>query len=161
MRKVIIVWIGGVASNRKLGTSIAFTGAAPPAPAPDFTVTIDDVDSQAQFNSSVAGNYGLWYESPELSDGEHTVTVSKLEGAELDYALVTAGNTGLLDDADVVVDDLDPSITYFGTWAQETTLHSNTTAPLPVQPFGNGVQDTRAAGSSCQFRFSGELQICC
>ncbi|KAF8908386.1 hypothetical protein CPB85DRAFT_790870 [Mucidula mucida] len=135
--------------------SIAFTGTSPPAgiTSGNFSVTIDDTTSDAQFDVSLPVQYGQWYQSPELDDGEHTITVSDLEQVGVDYALVTT--TSPQDRSDVVVDDSDSSITYSGTWSESAVLHSNTSQVLPSSSFGSGVQDGRSGNSLFSFPFNG------
>ncbi|KAF9023479.1 hypothetical protein BDZ89DRAFT_1069848 [Hymenopellis radicata] len=137
------------------GKSIAFTGTPPTAgiTTTNFSVMIDDTTSAAQFDASLPVQYGQWYQSPELDDGEHTITVSDLERVGVDYALVTT--TSPQDRSDVVVDDSDSSITYSGNWSESASLHSNASQVLPSSSFGGGTHDGGSGSSLFSFPFHG------
>ncbi|KAF5362717.1 hypothetical protein D9758_011696 [Tetrapyrgos nigripes] len=95
------------------GTSISFTGNTPSSTnSPgSFTVTIDSNSPyQATFpNFSEIQNHTQWYQTPELPDSSHSITLSDI-ATGLDYAIVSAGDaTVALDQYQIVVDDDDSS----------------------------------------------------
>lgn len=111
-------------------------------------MSIDDIHDSANFDSSLAGQYAQWFQSPDFENGPHTITIRDLDDAEVDYALVSTDDPPSY--ADVVVDDLNSSISYNGDWTTETILQSPSSV-LPINPFGNSTHTTRTA-SDTSFR---------
>ncbi|KAF8073691.1 hypothetical protein FPV67DRAFT_761104 [Lyophyllum atratum] len=95
------------------------------------------------------------YESPPLSDGLHTVSYAagQLVFPILDYLVVKAGYTTPLQDRNIIVDNVDTSITYNGAWTTEAIppiiLDSYTTSYHNITHWSTTVGDT------FQFQFTG------
>ncbi|KAJ3509996.1 hypothetical protein NLJ89_g4918 [Agrocybe chaxingu] len=96
------------------------------------------------------------YDSPALSDGEHTLTYSVGSGTALpafDYLTVTAGTNTPLDGKTLVIDDTDGSISYAGSWT--------TDAPVPLNfDYSTSLYKSTAhwssrVGDSFHFQFRG------
>ena len=98
--------------------------------------------------------YIQWYQSPTLSDGNHTITVSHLTGS-IDMALITVGPNTLLQGKTLIVDNDNPAIEYFGTWTRNTSPF----VPGVLQdgfPIGNTTHHSTTPGDTITFRFTGE-----
>ena len=98
--------------------------------------------------------YIQWYQSPTLSDGNHTITVSHLTGS-IDMALITVGPNTLLQGKTLIVDNDNPAIEYFGTWTRNTSPF----VPGVLQdgfPIGNTTHRSTTPGDTITFRFTGE-----
>ncbi|KAJ3834505.1 hypothetical protein F5878DRAFT_630314 [Lentinula raphanica] len=142
------------------GTSIAFTGSTPSS-TNSPTWFLASVDSNAQVNCTFpdAGPtqyYTQWYESPLLSDGLHTVNLSSLV-VDLDYAIVTVGQTTPLGDTTtIIVDDPNTEINYQGDgWSTSDVSLIVNGGWANGPPLGNSTHRTNSVGDSFQFQFSG------
>jgi hypothetical protein len=117
------------------------------------------IDGGAAYNSSFMDpsppSFRQWYQSPTLSDAQHDITITQIPSTSVDYVVVTAGeNTPLLDQT-LIVDDSDPSITYQGSWTQNTSPLTTSYSPPVGLPFGNATHQTNSAGDSAAFGFTG------
>ncbi|TFK19548.1 hypothetical protein FA15DRAFT_601289, partial [Coprinopsis marcescibilis] len=101
-----------------------------------------------------------WFTTPTLPDGHHTIEFQFQYGrAEIDYAVVTSGQSLQYDDhTTIIVDDDTPSeIYYFGEWYNRR-IGFEIAGSLGFRynfPFQNGTHDTTSVGSGFRFRFSG------
>jgi len=127
---------------------------------PSATFTIDNSAPEA-FNATgsiTVPNYDintshiLFYQSPVLAQGQHTLTVRTGTSASgptaplyVDFLTIATGLDNV--SGDVIVDDEDPSITYTGTWKiyDSRVLYMGTSRQSP----------TTAAGGTATFRFNG------
>lgn len=148
-----------------LGTSVAFMGATPSASASQFMFV--SIDNSTPFNTSYSDKnpptYRQWYQSPTLSAGTHTISLTDVAGASLDYAVVTAGNGTPLNRQSVIVDNDDPAIAYskkYGKWTRNMGAFNS--GPNPDgYGFGNTTADSSWVGSSFSYKFSGEWSCTC
>ena len=146
------------------GTSIAFIGITPPTSFRDSEFTTVSIDKGTAYNTtygtqalSVSSDqaYIQWYQSPTLSDGNHSITVSHLAGTAVDMALITAGPNTSLQGKTLIVDNDNPAIEYFGTWTRNTSPF----VPGVLQdgfPIGNTTHRSTTPGDTITFRFTGE-----
>ncbi|KAF8649112.1 hypothetical protein AX16_006010 [Volvariella volvacea WC 439] len=139
------------------GTAVSFIGNTPPIQSSQ-TVTVS-IDGGESYNTSYSDprpqSYRQWYQSPTLSDGEHTISLENIDLTGVDYALVTAGESTSLQTGDslVMVDDDDTNqFTFVGDWARDLNLFSG---PLNGRPFGNATHRARTVGDQMRFRFAG------
>lgn len=147
-----------------IGTSIAIFGttATPQTTlSEEFTVVIDDGDPYTTSSSDPSPpSYRQWYQSPQLEDGTHNITLSNVFGASIDYAVITADiSTNVAAEADqiIIVDNNDPSINYAGRgWTETTdTFTSSYENAVTVVPYGNSTHKTSSFGSSFSLDFTG------
>ncbi|CAA7262076.1 unnamed protein product [Cyclocybe aegerita] len=139
------------------GTSIAFFGVTPPANlSQNLTIAIDD---NAPYNSSYSDpnpqTYRQWYQSPQLSDGAHTVTLSNLAGTSFDFAVVNVGPDTPLVGQPVIADNDDSGFTFNGTW-QRNLAGFNSGPNADGFAFHNSTHDTWSVGSGFTYRFTGK-----
>lgn len=100
------------------------------------------------------------YNSPILSDGEHTVIVALADESifpAFDYLTVNAGPSTFLNGRTLIVDDSDTDILYQGNWS---------TMPLvPVAfgystaPYQNTTHWSSTPGDSLSVSFTGQLAV--
>ncbi|PBK87132.1 hypothetical protein ARMGADRAFT_1035023 [Armillaria gallica] len=139
------------------GISIAFTGNTPPSTnRQNFSVFIDEAYAYVVSYPSQAA-YMQWYTSPTLEEGTHTITLTEMDGTDVDYALIGVGNQTAALGKDILVDDTSDSIVWTGDWQTNTsTLLTNFTGPYIVRrPLGNSTKDSRTVGDSFSFQFTG------
>lgn len=122
----------------------------------EFQVSIDNAPSYL----TAIGNYDpqtylQWYQSPLLSEGDHTVTVDQIRGMALDYLLVTPGPKTPLIGKTVMVDDSYPDIRYSGSGWRSTVGVFKESERVRAQPFQNGTHQTSMAGDSLTFSYYG------
>ncbi|KXN90229.1 hypothetical protein AN958_04769 [Leucoagaricus sp. SymC.cos] len=79
--------------------------------------------------SSNPPNYGVWYRTPSLQPGLHTVVFNDLPRATLDYIIVGVDPNTTFENTLVLVSDSDPVITYTGNWQQDVSRFQT------LQPF--------------------------
>ncbi|THU98380.1 hypothetical protein K435DRAFT_753052 [Dendrothele bispora CBS 962.96] len=137
------------------GIDIAFFGNTPPADnALPFVVTID---SETNYNATypeIRTNC-QWFTSYALDDSKvHTVEISALNQIDVDFVVVTVGNTTPLDGTTIIVDDLSEEITWNGQWKKHTGL-KYVTGLDDGRPFGNGTRESNNVGDSMSFTFAG------
>lgn len=141
------------------GTSVAFFGITPPVFTDSQIVTVS-IDGGTPYNStyddSNPQSYRQWYQSPILQDGQHNISLTHVEGTELDFAVVTVpkGRVASLVDQQVIVDDTDGAFTYKGAWKVNTTQFAAGTIPGGL-PYGNSTHRTTTVGDTFTFQFSG------
>ncbi len=101
-----------------------------------------------------------WFLSPTLEEGNHTITLTGMDGTDVDYALVGVGNQTTVIGKDVLVDSPSDSIIWVGDWQTNTsTLLTDITVPYIVhRPLGNSTKDSRTVGDSFSFQFTGQLR---
>jgi len=149
--------------SRFKGTSIAFIGITPPPSFPQSQFATVSIDSGTAYNTtygtqalSVASSqaYIQWYQSPTLSDGNHSITISHFAGA-IDMALITVGPNTSLQGKMVIADNDDPAIEYFGTWARNASPFKSGVLQDGF-PIGNTTHRSTIPGDMITFRFTGE-----
>ncbi|THU94174.1 hypothetical protein K435DRAFT_756777 [Dendrothele bispora CBS 962.96] len=141
------------------GLSISFIGNTP-STSDSPTTFLASIDSGVPYNTSmpvaeVTQYYLQWYSTPVLSDGFHFVNLSTIV-TDVDYAIVTAGeSTPLSSDSIIIVDNDNSEIWYTGDWEQDESI-LNTKPNLPDGPaLGNSTHRSGTPGSSFEFKFSG------
>ena len=145
------------------GTSIAFIGITPPTSFRDSEFTTVSIDKGTAYNTtygtqalSVSSDqaYIQWYQSPTLSDSNHSITFSHFAGA-IDMALITVGQNTSLQGKTLIVDNDNPAIEYFGTWTRNTNPF-NSGEIEDGFPVGNTTHRSMTPGDTITFRFTGE-----
>ncbi|KAG6810222.1 hypothetical protein H0H92_010034 [Tricholoma furcatifolium] len=139
------------------GTGIAFHGNTPSAL--DSQSAYISIDGSAPYETS----YGdlspptslQWYQSPQLSDGQHIINITQIAGTSVDYMVISAGPNTPLAGERLIVDDGDNDITYSGTWERQEGRYTSSTNPHSGFPHGNATYQSGTAGSSAIFVFSG------
>ncbi|KAK0188334.1 hypothetical protein F5146DRAFT_906368, partial [Armillaria mellea] len=138
------------------GSSIAFTGNTPPSTQKQtFSVSIDGADTYV-VSYPAKHTYMQWYMSPTLEEGTHTITLSEMEGTDVDYALVCVSNQTNVLGKDILVDSTSDRIIWTGDWQTNTStlIHTNDFHILN-HPLGNSTQDSRTVNNSFSFKFVG------
>ena len=145
-------------SNSDTGTLVKFFGITPPAYSSQiFSVSIDGSEpTTSSYNDPNPPSYRQWYQSPTLSEGLHNISLTKLNGTSLDFAVVTAGNDTPLTGQVAIVDNQNPLITFQGNWKQNSSSFISSQIPDGL-PFRNTTQDSTTIGDSLTFRFTGTL----
>ena len=94
------------------GTSIAFTGNTPNSSfSQSITVSIDGgTPYTTSYMDPTPQSYIQWYQSPTLSDGQHTIKANGVDGTSVDFAAITVGQHTPLAGKKVIVDNEDPLI---------------------------------------------------
>ena len=141
--------------NDSLGTSATFIGNTPTSYFPQTaTVQIDNGTAFGiNYDDPNPPTYKQWFTTPTLSDGRHTVTISKLRTA-IDYAVVNVGNNTSLTGQTVVVDDDSSLIQYSGQWYRNTNQFIPGNLPVGY-PYRNVTHRSSNPGDSFTFQFSG------
>jgi len=105
--------------------------------------------------------YYQWFQSPVLSDGNHTAVVACPEGAFVDFAIVrvNVGNETRLAGTTIIVDSDSPSIIYSGNWSRNTSQLNLTSSDLVAYPYGNSTYSSSTPGDTFTFRFTGALKV--
>ena len=99
------------------------------------------------------------HQSPMLPEGTHNITLTRIPNIAVDYVVVTVGqNTPLLGQV-MIVDDGDSSITYGGSWSQNTGDFVSSSGPYIGLPYGNATHQTTSAGSTATFPFIGASRL--
>jgi len=140
------------------GTSIAFTGNTPVATrSQSITVSIDGGTPYTTYYMDPSPQtYIQWYQSPILSEGQHTITVDGVDGTDIDYATITVGQNSALSGKKVIVDSDDPSIHYSGSWIRNTDRFiPGHTYTIPGVPFRNSTYRSKTPGDTITFQFTG------
>ena len=102
-----------------------------------------------------------WYQSPLLSEGLHNITLSNVDGAILDFAVIsTTLSTDTIAEAagTLVFDDVNPSIEYTGSgWTEsnETHLLFSSHPESTFVPYGNSTHQTSTVGDGFTYTFTG------
>ena len=140
-----------------LGTSVAFIGNTPNALSSQWAFV--SIDGELEYNISYMDpappSARQWFQSPTLSDGTHTINVSRIAGTSIDFVVITAGQDTPLSGETLIVDDGDPSIAYRGEWKVNPNLYTSHDAPRVGLPYGNTTHQTSSVGASATFQFSG------
>ena len=140
-----------------LGTSIAIIGNTPNALSSQWAFV--SIDGGPEYNVSYMDpappSARQWFQSPTLSDGTHTINISRIAGTSIDFVVITPGQDTPLSGETLIVDDGDPSITYTGSWELNTSPYNCGYDPRVSLPYGNSTHQTNSAGASATFRFSG------
>ena len=147
-------------SNVRLGfagTSIAFSGNTPDATLPQSIVV--SIDGGTPYNTSYMDptpqSYLQWYQSPTLSEGNHTIKVDGVFGTSLDYATITVGQNTPLSGKKIIVDNDDSTVHYSGSWIRNTDEFVPGGIPKGL-PFRNSTHRTTTLGDTITFLFSGQ-----
>lgn len=141
------------------GTSVTFFGITPSVFTDSQILTVS-IDDGTPYNTTYADpnpqSYRQWYQSPILTDGQHNISLTHVEGTELDFAVVTVpvGRVASLVNQQVIVDDADGAIAYKGAWTRNTTQFAAGTVPGGL-PYGNSTHRTTTIGDTFTFQFSG------
>ncbi|KAK0489468.1 hypothetical protein IW261DRAFT_1325920, partial [Armillaria novae-zelandiae] len=138
------------------GSVIAFTGNTPPSTQKQtFSVSIDDAYIYVA-SYPFTHTYMQWYMSPMLEEGAHTITLTEMDGTDVDYALIGVGNQTNILGKDILVDSISDRIVWTGDWQTNTsTLIHASNFHIVNYPLGNSTKDSRTVGDSFSFKFSG------
>jgi len=144
-------------NDASAGTSIAFTGNTPATTLSQSIIV--SIDGGTPYNTSYMDpappSYFQWFQSPTLTEGQHTIKVDGIDGTSLDYATITVGqNTPLLGKT-VIVDNEDPLVHYSGTWTRTPDKFIPGHIPSGL-PFRNSTHRTTTPGDSITFQFTGQ-----
>jgi len=137
------------------GTSIAFSGNTPISTfSQSIIVSIDGgTPYTTYYMDPMPQSYVQWYQSPPLSEGQHTIKVDGVDGTALDYATITAGQHTPLLGKKIIVDNEDPSVHYSGSWSRNTDrLGPGVFSGLP---FRNSTHRSDTPGDTITLRFTG------
>ena len=147
-------------SNLRLGfvgISIAFTGNTPPASLSQSIIVT--IDSGTPYNTSymdpIPQTYIQWYQSPTLSEGNHTIKVDRVDETSLDYATIAVGQNTPLSGKKIIVDNDDSAIHYSGNWTRNTDEFFPGVDPKG-HPFRNSTHRSTTPGDTITFLFSGQ-----
>jgi len=148
-----------------LGRSVAFYGTTPAPPAcQNMTISIDGGHPyQTDYNSpNPPPSYQRWYQSPDLADGKHTITVSLTDGTSIDYAVINPSRDTSLTGKSVIVDDDSAMIDYNGRWSRNIGDFGPGTK-TGGSPFRNGTHRSWTPGEGFTFKFTGKIltTFCC
>lgn len=146
---------------RFTGTAFAITGNdAERSSTQKFRVSIDGSPSyETSTDDTDPQTYMQWYQSPNLADGRHSVTISKIQGLAIDFMTVTPSLETPLRGHTLLLDDSHPSIHYSGAgWTQVKSVFAKEDGAKSV-PFQNGTHQTSNSGDSFTFLFSGTLWL--
>ncbi len=141
------------------GISIAFIGNTPPSTMrQNFSVFIDDGSSYLTSYPSQSA-YMQWYTSPTLEEGTHTITITDMDGTDVDYALVGVSDQTTALGKDILVDSASDSIVWVGDWQTNTSILIPTFEDFHVvnYPLGNSTKDSRTSGDNFSFQFTGRF----
>ncbi|KAJ3488305.1 hypothetical protein NLJ89_g11631 [Agrocybe chaxingu] len=140
------------------GTLVSFFGVTPlPSATRNITASIDGATPTTSgfgFGDFASPSYRQWYQSPELPDGKHTITVSGIEGISVDYAIVRTSNSTSFRGKRIIVDNDDPSIHYSGSWVRNRDEFKAGNIPSGT-PFQNGTHRSWVVGDKASFNFTG------
>jgi hypothetical protein len=137
------------------GTAAIFHGAALNNSV--FTPIIDNLPEPVQsLPSSNPPSYGVWYRTPDLPPGPHTVIIHDIPAVTVDFIVVDVDPlTVFPPTTSVLISDSDPSIEYTGSWHEDFS-HFQT-----LQPFTFiGDYSTRSScnpGDTLSLPFSGSF----
>ena len=97
----------------------------------------------------------MWYESSALSDGEHTITLSRLADSSVDFAVIGVGESTPLLEERLIVDNEDMGISYKGSWRRSQEMFNS--GPLADgAPYRRTTHRTENVGDSFTLRFTGK-----
>ncbi|PPQ80154.1 hypothetical protein CVT24_006562 [Panaeolus cyanescens] len=138
------------------GRSIAFIGNTPPnGLSQEATISIDGGSvSTVDYGDPTPQTYMQWYQSPNLADGRHRISVGHLAGTSLDMALITIGPNTPLSGKTLLIDDDDSQISYSGSWVKNTNKFDAGTLP-DGYPIRGSTHRSSNVGDSLTFRFTG------
>ncbi|KAF9051813.1 hypothetical protein BJ165DRAFT_1524717 [Panaeolus papilionaceus] len=137
------------------GNSVSFYGTTPVALVSQNVLI--SIDGNPPYETTIGDgsvHYGQWYQSPLLQEGRHSITIDRIAGASLDYAVVSAGSQTPSSGKMVVVDDRSPLISYAGSWRQTDQILQSSITP-DGRPLGNSTHQSWAPGDKITFTFSG------
>ncbi|KAG6847797.1 hypothetical protein H0H93_005943, partial [Arthromyces matolae] len=122
----------------------------------DIYVSIDGAAAyQTWYNDPSPPSVIQWYQSPKLSDGQHTIVITHIAGTSVDMMMITAGANTPLSGQTLIVDDDDPSIVYSGSWMRKTGRYKSSDTPHTGEPYGNATHQATSNGASATFTFFG------
>ncbi|KAG5636240.1 hypothetical protein H0H81_008670 [Sphagnurus paluster] len=139
------------------GIQISLFGTTPPARASQtIRVSIDGgAPYWATYGDAFPPSTLQWYQSPKLRDGAHTIEISQIAGASLDYIVIEAGSSTSLSGKRAIVDDNDPAINYWGPWTRRDGPFETGEKPQFATPHGNSTHQSWGRGASARFQFTG------
>ncbi|KAG6826769.1 hypothetical protein H0H92_014524 [Tricholoma furcatifolium] len=113
------------------GTSIAFIGNTPPSGfSQNIYVSIDGSSAyESWYDDPSPPSSRQWYQSPMLSDGEHTISITHIAGTSIDMMMITAGPNTPLSGQQLIVDDNDEAIVYSGSWSSSSDTYTQSDMP--------------------------------
>ncbi|KAG6811438.1 hypothetical protein H0H92_007353 [Tricholoma furcatifolium] len=135
-----------------------FISVLSPAYVP-LNVVIDGVPEKSNHSTSAALNaIGLFYATPILSNGQHTVNITFDQvdvPCVVDFITVTAPTNGTpISSQQFIIDDDDPSVLYEGSWTKNQSTISNNDQWNRL-PYGGGMHQSSSPGSTVTFSFNG------
>ncbi|KAG6836730.1 hypothetical protein H0H93_004393 [Arthromyces matolae] len=144
-----------------LGTSIAFIGNTPPSwLSQDIYVSIDGGAAyQTWYSDPSPPSARQWYQSPMLSDGQHTLVITHIAGTSVDMIMITAGSNTPLSGQTLIVDDNDGAIAYSGSWTHKTGTYTAITTPTTHEPYRNATHQATSPGATATFTFTGSTTV--
>lgn len=122
------------------------------------------IDNGASFAASTERSFDKqthqrWYQSPNLAQGSHSVTISGIHGIAFDYLLITPGSNTPLRNKKLMIDDAYSAIQYSGSgWKVSGDLFAEDDK-VQMVPFQNAVHRTSNVGDSLTFTYTGALKI--
>ncbi|KAG5650827.1 hypothetical protein H0H81_010890 [Sphagnurus paluster] len=140
------------------GTQIALFGSSPPARASqNIEVSIDGgAPYTTTYGDASPPSVLQWFQSPLLPDGTHTLLISHIAGASLDYLVATPGPSTPLDAGQqLIVDDGDAAITYAGPWTRKGGQYQTGEQPYVTLTYGGAVHQAQGKGATALFQFTG------
>ncbi|KAG6815543.1 hypothetical protein H0H93_009508, partial [Arthromyces matolae] len=137
--------------------TVTFQGNTPPSTfSQDIYVSIDGAAAyQTWYNDPSPPSVIQWYQSPKLSDSQHTIVITHIAATSVDMMMIEAGANTPLSGQTLIVDDDDPSIVYSGSWARKTGRFHTPPDPSSGQPYGNVTHESASPGASATFTFFG------
>ena len=100
--------------------------------------------------------YLKWYQSPTLSEGNHTIKVDGIFEMSLDYATIIVGQDTPLSGKKIIVDDDDSNVHYSGNWTRNKDLFFPGLGSSKGLPFRNSTHRSTTPGDTITFLFSGQ-----
>ncbi|KAG6831288.1 hypothetical protein H0H87_005752 [Tephrocybe sp. NHM501043] len=142
------------------GRSISIYGVFWTHSVSTFQVTLDSGNPTDIINYRQGFTVNMTYSSPFLEDSMHTIKVSGLAMAYVDYMTVEMGKNPPLVRKTLIVDEGDSSITYSNetNWTRNSPIivsRSNGVFSARL-PYGGSTLDTTTFGSSATFTFTGD-----
>lgn len=143
-----------------VGTAVALYGNSPAkGMSQNFQVAIDGASSYTTSTTDPNPQTWMqWYQSPEMSDGLHTITVNDMPGTGIDLILITPGPETPLDSQILMIDDTYSGITFKGDgWKEERDRRfKEGDVGITALAFQNGTHQTATAGDSLSFSYTGK-----
>ncbi|KAG6810419.1 hypothetical protein H0H93_014994, partial [Arthromyces matolae] len=134
------------------GTAIAVYGSISAESGSHSQVT---VDTGGMLALNDTGNIAkIIYQSPQLSDDTHNITISGFSYMGLDFAVVTAGKNTPLSGEQLIVDEADPSVVFSGEWTKNTSNLMDPAFETSRYPYQGATHQATLPGASATFSFN-------